>query len=164
MMLNGYASRGNDILDFASRPNTSLYETLTYATGPGYWYHMANDSKNHFIALENFSPEKRKEALYMHQSLIPMKDAVHGGEDVAVYSNSFLLQRVFEQSYIAYAISYAACIGPIDYLNPLCRENHVESSTTALKSHNILLLTLIFNLFSIFFVRKILFLLKQHSI
>ena len=122
LVFNGYAKRGNDILGFANNENNSAYETLVYATGPGHFYHKLYNSNVNKL-LESISTDKRNDPLYMHESLIPLKDATHSGEDVPTYSNgpnSFLLQRVFEQSYIPYAISYAACIGPIESINPSC--------------------------------------------
>lgn len=154
MMYNGYPKRGNDILDYANgNAKTSLYETLIYATGPGYFYHKANDtnSTNSFMPLENLSSQQRKDPLYMHQSLIPMEDAVHGGEDVGVFSrgpNAFLLQRTFEQSYIAYAISYAACIGPVSHMNPSCSGKNNQANTgDKLKVNNVIFLILLYNFF-----------------
>lgn len=149
LVFNGYANRGNDILGFANKQNNSIYETLVYSTGPGYFYHKLNNSNVQNL-LENISPEKRKESLYMHESLIPLKDATHSGEDVPVFSdgpNSFLLQRVFEQSYIPYAISYAACIGPIEYINPSCSHEiptYNEADRQYKKSNIILLSSIIF--------------------
>jgi alkaline phosphatase len=156
LAFNGYATRGNDILGFANKQNNSVYETLVYSTGPGNFYHKLNNSNTSNL-LENISPEKRKESLYMHESLIPLKDATHSGEDVIVFSNgpnSFLLQRVFEQSYIPYAISYAACIGPIESINPSCSKKiptFNEANMQYKKFNKILLSPIIFILFSILF-------------
>jgi alkaline phosphatase len=89
MMYNGYGKRGNDILGFGNtkKANSVLYETLVYATGPGYYQHTKNDTSSNLIPLEEFTDEKRSEPLYMHQSMIPMGDAAHGGEDVGVFSS-----------------------------------------------------------------------------
>lgn len=79
MIYNGYAKRGNDILGLSNYKPP--YETLVYATGPGFWQHLANltSAKRYepFIPLENFTDSMRKDPLYMHQSLIPLKDASH---------------------------------------------------------------------------------------
>lgn len=164
MLYNGYGTRGNDILGFANRPNTSLYETLVYATGPGFWYHLQNDTngKELFTPLEKYSVDKRKDALYMHQSLIPLGDAAHGGEDVPCYSKgpgSFLLQRVFEQSYIAYAISYASCIGPAAHLNPACARKEVQqrfrNNATIFVDNNKLLMLVLISTFISLAIRKL---------
>lgn len=165
MMYNGYGTRGNDILGFANKPNMSLYETLVYATGPGYWYHLQNDTnaKEVFTPMKNYSADKRKEALYMHQSLIPLTDAAHGGEDVPCFSDgpgSFLLQRVFEQSYIAYAISYASCIGPISHLNPSCTKQQVQqhfrnNAAQLIENNNRLLILILVSFITL--VKKVLY-------
>lgn len=151
MVFNGYQKRGNDILDFANKKNASFYETLIYASGPGHYYHKLNDT-NSSLKLEFMSYESRRDPLYMHQSLIPLKDAVHAADDVPVYSdgpNSFLLQRVFEQSYIPYAISYSACFGPVASMNPSCiSEKQFLNSANLFRSNNTLYL--IFSLFSSF--------------
>ena len=49
-------------------------------------------------------------------------DESHGGEDVPIYAIgpwSHLFQSQHEQTYIAYVMSYAACIGP---LKDLCKD------------------------------------------
>ena len=73
----------------------------------------------------------RNEPKYAHLSALPMSDAVHSGEDVAVFATgkgSNLIQGVFEQNYIAYCISYAACIGPVAHKNPKCSKNYQNDS------------------------------------
>ncbi|KAG5673004.1 hypothetical protein PVAND_003084 [Polypedilum vanderplanki] len=144
MIFNGYGKRGNDILGFGNtkKVNSQLYETIVYATGPGYLYHTKNDTDptiSHMIPLEEYTEEQRGDALYMHQSMIPMYDSVHGGEDVGVFSDgpgSFLLQRTFEQCYIAYAISFASCIGPAADMNELCKSKpeRLTSDSSSLKT------------------------------
>lgn len=54
---------------------------------------------------------------YRHLAAVPRKifDGTHGGEDVAVYAEgpmSHLFHRLHEQSYVAYVMATAACIGP----------------------------------------------------
>jgi hypothetical protein len=54
----------------------------------------------------------------------------HGGEDVPIYSSgpmSFLFTGTVEQSYIAHAMAYSACIGP--YNNQQCKKNRGGSDT-----------------------------------
>ena len=70
----------------------------------------------------------RHEPTYSHFSAIPRSYAAHSGKDVAVFATgkgSNLIQGVFEQNYIAYCISYAACIGPVAHKNPSCTENNI---------------------------------------
>ena len=48
-----------------------------------------------------------------------LEHETHAGEDVPVYAvgpRSHLFTGTFEQSYVAHAISYAACIGPERHL------------------------------------------------
>jgi alkaline phosphatase len=85
MLLTGYQERGNDILKFAS-----LSESLIYFTGPGYWYHMANDTKNLFKPINTYISDERENALYMHQSFIGRSDSAHSGEDVGVYATGYM--------------------------------------------------------------------------
>lgn len=146
MFFNGYPSRGNDILGVLNRPSAESYETIVYATGPGYWQHVtSNGTNSSFIALENFSVIQRADPTYMHSSLIPMTDAVHSGEDVGVFATgpgSRLIQGVFEQNYIPYVISFAACIGPLSHQNPACRNEKFSSETNKLTNNIVLLLAL----------------------
>uniref|UniRef100_U5EGW1 Alkaline phosphatase n=1 Tax=Corethrella appendiculata TaxID=1370023 RepID=U5EGW1_9DIPT len=127
LTLNGYPTRGNDILGFANKDDTFPYETLTYANGPGFNYHRDNVSSDArygtWLKVEELGA-KRNEITYQHLATFPLGDETHGGEDVPVYSNgpgSELLAGVFEQNYVAYAVSYAACIGPVESLNDNCR-------------------------------------------
>lgn len=123
MVFNGYGERGNDIFGMANRTvKVSPYETLIYATGPGYDVHTVN---NTFIPISNFTDAQRMAANYMHASLVMMTDAAHTGDDVGVFAKgpgSNLIQGTFEQNYIPYVISFASCIGPAKGLNPQCNE------------------------------------------
>lgn len=88
--MNGYPSRGNDILGFANNQNDPAikpYETLTYANGPGFVHHRRNDSDN---VNETWIPvdqdQTRDEPFYTHMAAMYLKDETHGGEDVGVYA------------------------------------------------------------------------------
>lgn len=108
---------------FANKVVDIPYEALTYATGPGFFRHRSEEKNETWIPVKSFSDEQRKDPQYMHLAAVPMKDSAHGGEDVAVFATgkgSNLIQGVFEQNYIAYAISYATCIGPAAPLNEKC--------------------------------------------
>lgn len=51
---------------------------------------------------------------YVQQSAAPLDSETHGGEDVALLARgpmAHLFQGVYEQSYIAHAMAYAACVG-----------------------------------------------------
>lgn len=112
--LNGYPSRGNDILGFGNKPDKQTYETLTYANGPGFLYHRRNDSQNvneTWKILDN-DTNRATDPFYRHFAGIYLKDETHGGEDVGVYAigpYSHLIRGTFEQNYIAHAVAYAAC-------------------------------------------------------
>ena len=145
MIFNGYPARGKDIFGVLTKQNVEPYETLVYATGPGYWMHVSNETNSSFIPLDNFSKEQRAESTYMHSSLVAMEDSVHSGEDVGVFGigpGSQLIQGVFEQSYIPYVISFASCIGPVSHKNPSCKKLKSRNSSNSLKLNLILLLTL----------------------
>ena len=114
--VNGYPSRGNDILGFANNqndPEIRPYETLTYANGPGFFHHRRNDSDNvneTWIPVEQ--DQTRDEPFYQHMAAMYLKDETHGGEDVGVYAigpYSHLIRGTFEQNYIAHVVAYAAC-------------------------------------------------------
>ncbi|PRD27876.1 UNVERIFIED_CONTAM: Alkaline phosphatase, tissue-nonspecific isozyme [Trichonephila clavipes] len=52
---------------------------------------------------------------FRQDSTFPMLYETHGAEDVPVYANgpwAHLFHGVHDQSYIPYAMGYAACIGP----------------------------------------------------
>lgn len=52
---------------------------------------------------------------YVQQSAAPLSSETHGSEDVVIFAKgpmSHLFHGVQEQSYIAHAMAYAACIEP----------------------------------------------------
>lgn len=133
--INGYPSRGNDILGYANKSAVDIpYETLSYANGPGFYTHLASNSSNCTGGLWRvISEEERKQATYRHFSPYYLEDETHAGEDVPVYSrgpSSHLLSGVFEQNYIAHVIGYSACIGPA---RAYCSDDY---SVGMLRSHS----------------------------
>ncbi|KAJ9598534.1 hypothetical protein L9F63_010766 [Diploptera punctata] len=87
------------------------YETLTYANGPGYKSHTTNNTN--WRNLTNSSVDIN-DTYYRHFSPVYLSYETHGGEDVAVYAqgpSSHIFSGVYEENYIAHAISYAASIG-----------------------------------------------------
>lgn len=89
--MNGYPTRGNDILGFANKepikPNATYYETLTYANGPGFYHHRRNDSDNvneTWIPVEQ--DKTRGDPFYTNMAGMYLEDETHGGEDVGVYA------------------------------------------------------------------------------
>uniref|UniRef100_A0A1L8EED8 Alkaline phosphatase n=1 Tax=Haematobia irritans TaxID=7368 RepID=A0A1L8EED8_HAEIR len=139
--LNGYPSRGNDILGFANKPTDPMvYETIMYANGPGFYDHLANDTSlgnNPISFWKNFSlitQEERQSPTYRHMSTVPLKDETHGGEDVIVFANgpgSSLVRGVFEQNYLAYVMSYAGCMGPAKDFDETCKIRGTSSAATS---------------------------------
>ena len=88
--MNGYPKRGNDILGFANdnlMPQIKPYETLSYANGPGFYYHRLNDSTN---PKETWRPVEndtnRDDPYYRSLATFYLKDETHGGEDVGVFA------------------------------------------------------------------------------
>ena len=60
---------------------------------------------------------------YFTHLYLSKEDESHGGEDVIIYAKgpwSHLFQSQHEETYVAYAISYAACIGPLVEMNKFC--------------------------------------------
>ncbi|XP_020810979.1 alkaline phosphatase 4 [Drosophila serrata] len=132
---NGYALRGADILGAANsheKNDPMFYETISYANGPGYWDHLANDSRpqnssNMWMPLNQFTAEERTAPTYRHLATVPRKDETHGGEDVAVFAygpGSSLVRGVFEQNYLAYVMSYAGCLGPAKNYDDSCEDHN----------------------------------------
>lgn len=111
-----------------------MYETIAYSTGPGFWYHRSNQTNETFVAPETIT--NRMEPTYASLSAVPLPDAAHSGEDVAVFATgkgSNLIQGVFEQNYIAYCISYATCIGPVAHKNPQCISLNSKNESSQIK-------------------------------
>lgn len=134
LTFNGYPDRGNDILGFGNRPDKLPYETITYANGPGFRTHRANDSSDEPKRFGTWIPVEtmdRSPIDYRHVSTSPLDDETHGGEDVAVFAagpGSSLVRGTFEQNYIAYVMSYSGCMGPARKLNEGCSRNWWSSS------------------------------------
>ncbi|XP_061072507.1 alkaline phosphatase, tissue-nonspecific isozyme [Conger conger] len=108
LSFNGYPFRGNSILGksplFGS--DTLPFTTLMYGNGPG---HKIVNGKRPDIRKINTGAKD-----YVQQAAAPLASETHGGEDVAVMARgpmSHLFHGIQEQSYIPYALAYAACIG-----------------------------------------------------
>ncbi|XP_017874438.1 PREDICTED: alkaline phosphatase 4 [Drosophila arizonae] len=135
---NGYPERGADILGAANlhKPKDPMvYETITYANGPGYFDHLANETKpanssNVWRALKMYTKEQIESPTYRHMATLALKDETHGGEDVIVFASgpgSSLVRGVFEQNYLAYVMSYAGCMGPVKSFDESC-QRHLSSA------------------------------------
>ncbi|KAL6472013.1 hypothetical protein MHYP_G00206630 [Metynnis hypsauchen] len=108
LSFNGYPFRGNSILGKSPLYGQDLlpYTTLMYGNGPG---HKIIDNKRPDIRSVD---TKSKD--YVQQAAVPLDSETHGGEDVAVLARgpmAHLFQGVNEQSYLAHAMAYAACVG-----------------------------------------------------
>ncbi|XP_054725348.1 alkaline phosphatase 4 [Anastrepha obliqua] len=159
--LNGYPTRGADILGFANKSKDNIvYETISYANGPGFYDHLANQSAGVvgaevWLPLEKFTAQQRMSPTYRHRATLPLEDETHGGEDVIVFANgpgANLVRGVFEQNYIAYVMSYAGCMGPAKMIDDSCKADFKESSSgsSQLTQHSLILLVaiLLLNSFS----------------
>ncbi|CAN2387965.1 alkaline phosphatase [Pristimantis euphronides] len=106
----GYLPRGNPILGLSTKKSDMdgmPYTAILYGNGPGY---KTNRGKRQNITGVNIGDH-----YYVAQSAVPLKSETHGGEDVAIFAKgpmAHLVHGVVEQSFIPYAMGYAACIGP----------------------------------------------------
>lgn len=155
---NGYPERGADILGAANlhKPKDPMvYETITYANGPGYFDHLANETKpanssNVWMPFKLFTKEQIESPTYRHMATLALKDETHGGEDVIVFASgpgASLVRGVFEQNYLAYVMSYAGCMGPAKSFDESCKrhlspvgDNSGVSSSAALRLSIVFLL------------------------
>ena len=120
MSMTGYSYRNSNILGFSrdgaddDKPTT----ILSYANGPSFdkTYVVENDQAVRFNMSE-LSPEELIQPDFAYPSAAPKGDESHGGEDIATFAigpMSHLFTSVHEQTYIAYVMAYAACIGPFE--------------------------------------------------
>ncbi|NXQ20189.1 PPBI phosphatase, partial [Peucedramus taeniatus] len=103
----GYTLRGSSIFGLA--PTTAIdgknYTSILYGNGPGY---PGPDRPN-------VDPETAMQFEYLPQAAVPLDSETHGGEDVAILAKgpmAHLFHGVQEQTYVAHAMAYAACIKP----------------------------------------------------
>ncbi|XP_062411953.1 intestinal-type alkaline phosphatase [Sardina pilchardus] len=105
----GYSARGNPVLGVSRvlAEDNKPFTTALYGNGPG--YAVVNGSRpNINISLSDADD-------YKQQSAVPLGSETHGIEDVAIFAKgpmAHLFHGVQEQSYIAHAMAYAACIEP----------------------------------------------------
>uniref|UniRef100_A0A8D8VFS4 Alkaline phosphatase n=1 Tax=Cacopsylla melanoneura TaxID=428564 RepID=A0A8D8VFS4_9HEMI len=115
LSISGYPDRGNDIYGIAmpSRIDNVPFTTLTYATGSKDNYQYSR----HGSGLIREDPSKMDYTSfdYYQQAGILNNEVAHGGGDVPVYATgpmAHLFHGVQEQNYVAFAVAYAARIGP----------------------------------------------------
>ncbi|XP_041647650.1 intestinal-type alkaline phosphatase [Cheilinus undulatus] len=107
--LGGYSGRGNPVLGVSRvlADDNKHFTMASYGNGPG--YQIANGTRpdvNETISTGND---------YMQQAPVPLDSETHGIEDVAIFAKgpmSHIFHGVQEQSYIAHAMAYAACLEP----------------------------------------------------
>ncbi|MGH0144687.1 UNVERIFIED_CONTAM: hypothetical protein FKN15_036171 [Acipenser sinensis] len=93
-----------------------IYTSLLYANGPGYRLasgSRANPRNDSTLQFSNGMFSDNKD--YMQQSAVPLTQETHAGEDVPVFARgpwSHLFKGTNEDTFIAHAMAYAACLGP----------------------------------------------------
>ncbi|CAG0882920.1 unnamed protein product [Darwinula stevensoni] len=134
MTINGYPKRGNDILGerlfhrrFGVASNGEVdglpYTTLMFTTGGSYDYKCTKilDYGGNILGVlplrKNISDTDTRDTEYRQLSGVWNRygGETHGGQDVPLYAQgpgAHLFTGLQEQSYIAHAISYSACMGP----------------------------------------------------
>ncbi|KAF6024776.1 ALPL [Bugula neritina] len=105
----GYSHRGQSILSIANQSyydstdsNGHYYTVVSYGNGPG-----------HKSVPQNYTDEYF-DVDRVYESVFPLDSETHGGEDVQIFASgpmSHLFTGTHEQTYIAHAMAYAACIG-----------------------------------------------------
>ncbi|XP_036374766.1 intestinal-type alkaline phosphatase [Megalops cyprinoides] len=105
----GYSYRGNPVLGLSRSlaDDSKAFTTALYGNGPG--YQVINGSRPDVNStITGFND-------YIQQSAVPLDSETHGSEDVAIFAKgpmAHLFHGVQEQSYIAHAMAYAACLEP----------------------------------------------------
>ncbi|GAA6095827.1 intestinal-type alkaline phosphatase [Tachysurus ichikawai] len=112
----GNSARGSPVMGLSTKIGQDMkpFTTALYGNGPG---HIAGGARPDL----NYTITNDKE--YIQQSAVPLSSETHGSEDVAIFAKgpmSHLFHGVQEQSYIAHAMAFAACIEPYSecYLQP----------------------------------------------
>ncbi|NXV29072.1 PPBI phosphatase, partial [Rissa tridactyla] len=147
----GYTLRGSSIFGVAPSKATDKknYTSILYGNGPGYpgggrkdvdddiagegtgtmarWRDGAGGQRCPPSPLSSSSPGQYD---YKQQAAVPLSSETHGGEDVAILAKgpmAHLFHGVQEQTYVAHAMAYAACIEP--YTS--CRQRDSAPGTRA---------------------------------
>nr|XP_030136218.3 intestinal-type alkaline phosphatase [Taeniopygia guttata] len=103
----GYTLRGSSIFGLApaTASDRKSYTSILYGNGPGY---PGPDRPS-------VDPATAMQFDYQPQAAVPLESETHGGEDVAILAKgpmAHLFHGVQEQTYVAHAMAYAACIEP----------------------------------------------------
>merc|ERR1712150_302480 len=137
--MGGYGWRGYDIRSpapvdiwdngFYGTKDVLPFTTLGYAQGAGYRGNEENFGEGASREdLRKLGESKMKEFEYYQQSSAPIGSETHGGEDVAIVAQgpwSHLYTGIHEQTYVAYVMMKAQCLGPFE------NEEHCFEETTA---------------------------------
>ncbi|NXC70636.1 PPBI phosphatase, partial [Anhinga anhinga] len=118
----GYTLRGSSIFGLAPSKAADMknYTSILYGNGPGYPIN-SRTSMDDATAMEYN---------YLQQAAVPLVSETHGGEDVAILAKgpmAHLFHGVQEQTYVAHAMAYAACLEP--YTD--CRQRDSAPGTRA---------------------------------
>jgi len=132
----GYPKRGNPILGKVVLPNQTEperdmlgrpYTTLSYANGPGYTGESQDANGSHPQGTKTFPHQPSKymgitdgrpdlqnldtaDPKYLQESVVPLAQETHAGEDVAIYADgpqAHLVHGTLEQNVIAHIIMEA---------------------------------------------------------
>ena len=141
LTINGYPDRGNSIFGFSNDNDTDNkpFTTLMYGNGPGY-------QKDRQVPSDPSNPRT-----IFHSAVQLPHDSNHGGEDVGLYSRgpfAHLFHGLQDQTFIAHAIGYAACIGNYN------GSKHCSSSGIRAKPEVLLISSLSFFFFVILMFRQ----------
>ncbi|XP_049658394.1 intestinal-type alkaline phosphatase-like [Accipiter gentilis] len=133
----GYTLRGSSIFGLApsKAADNKNYTSILYGNGPGYPGANRNDVDD----------DTARQYNYLQQAAVPLSSETHGGEDVAILAKgpmAHLFHGVQEQTYVAHAMAYAACLEP--YVACYQRASAPSTHATALA---LLLPTLLLPLF-----------------
>ncbi|KAK4296997.1 hypothetical protein Pmani_030549 [Petrolisthes manimaculis] len=109
LSINGYPTRHTDILGIAETSDMDYlpYTTLLYGNGPGFQDHTRG-------MRPDITDDDLLDPNYRQSAAAPRESAAHSGDDVGLWASgphAHLFTGVHEQSYIAHALAYAACVG-----------------------------------------------------
>ncbi|CAL8309771.1 unnamed protein product [Lota lota] len=107
----GHSHRGNSVFGLSRELGTDMkhYTTAVYGNGPG--YQIENGSR------PDVNETTADGAVYRQQATVPKSSETHGIEDVPIFAKgpmAHLFHGVQEQSYIAHAMAFAACLPPYE--------------------------------------------------
>jgi len=145
-MFGGYGARGNPLFGLdqdGDEPTLAAdgkpFTTLVYGNGDGYQKGGEGyDSIAQFIAPQtraNLTGVDLAQSGFLQQSAAPIGSETHGAEDVAIFARgpmAHLIHKTHEQSYIAYMMRYASCVGSdLRHCEKNAPATDAPSSTTA---------------------------------